>query len=285
MVGSALLSAFCIFVPFPEAAANAPAPLGPEEADRLVEERMAERRTMEKAERLRLLGQKASLEVVSRKAASFSKNLVFRRISRPGDSVFKELPTIQPRRKSATALPPGALAPTRNIFLSAVVFDHAYSEVFYYCEDGRRLRIVSNIDFNLLARIGWFSDETALWSLIMIIENVDTEAETEIAAKAAEFGSVYHPRERPDPSLFDSVEPGYVVFAENEETVPDSLFVEMDALHRHYVANEEKLRVLFQRREAKREALARWRERNPPVEQDTIINYWPIRSNAISNQP
>lgn len=254
-------------------------PLSDAEADDLVEREMEARLSREVARRHALRSEAASSVVRSPVSDSSGRNFVIRRIATPAGSVLRTSPATSPRPAAEKDSMPVHPFPYRQIRLSATVFDRTLSEVVYRCEDGRRLRIVSNIDFNLLAGMGRFTDETAHWSLVMTVSNVDSEEEKRRERQAAEFGSTYVAREGPEPSLFETPDPGYVVFAESEEAVPEKLFEELDALHRHYLENEDRLRVLFHNREAKRAALERWREKNPPAAQDTIINFWPIQSN------
>lgn len=167
--------------------------------------------------------------------------------------------------------------PYRTISLSVTVYDRKISEILYRDETGRQIKAVSNIDFNYLSGFASFEDEAAHWSSLMMVGNIDSEQEQDLSERARLFGTTYRPKTGPDPSLFSSTTPEYIVYAKSEEAVPEELFEQLDALHRYYAANEDRLKVLYQRREALAAAHKRWKEANPPVEKDIIINFSPIR--------
>jgi len=116
-----------------------------------------------------------------------------------------------------------------------------------------------------------------------MVDRVDAEEEARFAEQVKAFGGEYTPRTRPDKSLFTSMEvPEYLVLAERGQEIPEEVFTRLDAIHSYYLANEKTLAIKFQRREALAEAHRKWREENPEEPKDTIINFWPIRSNSAA---
>lgn len=164
----------------------------------------------------------------------------------------------------------------RTIILSATVFDRKISELVWRRGDVE-FTVLSNVDFNYLTMVGGFESGRTHWSAFFFVDNVDSEEEERFARLAAKNGWEHLPRTSPDEALFQSDKPDYLIYAENEAEVPLELTEELDALHQHYEANEEKLKIAWQRQQALNEARRAWMEANPPKPRDTIINFWPVR--------
>lgn len=75
----------------------------------------------------------------------------------------------------------------------------------------------------------------------------------------------------------DSAAP-YWLEAGGMQAPPDRLFAEMELLHEFYWENEEEFRDAWQRSKALREARERYLAANPPVKEDLIINFAPVKS-------
>lgn len=121
---------------------------------------------------------------------------------------------------------------------------------------------------------------------------MDSEQEAPKALLAAEKGLPYTPRTAdrwlkilpsdflPSALLHDSTtspSPQYLIFAEKESEIPAELYEELDALHKYYHLNEERLIVEYERRKVLNEARRAWREANPPEPKDAVINFWRVR--------
>ena len=270
------------------APAQSPQLLRATEAEAIVEERMAARATAESARREALESREALAEWEAPK--SDGTKTIFRRVTpSPRSPVRRETKSVRREpteaelaeflRRQAEAKPP------KNISLSATVYDGEVSEIRLWHE-GERYEALSNVPFTHLQVIGSFEDETAHWSLFGMVESVDREEEARLAADARALGAEYTPRARPDKSLFASMEvPEYLVFAKPGREIPEGVLARLDAIHAYYLANEETLAIRHQRREALAAAHRKWREENPEVPQDTIINFWPIRSHSAGVPP
>jgi len=174
--------------------------------------------------------------------------------------------------------------PQLNISLSATVFDEEVTEIRLWHE-GESYNALSNVPFSYLQVIGSFEDETAQWSFYGMVDRVDAEEEALFAERVKAFGGEYTPRPRPDKNLFSSMEgPEYLVIAERGQVVPEEVLIRLDAIHRYYLANEKVLAIQYQRREALAEAHRKWRDENPEEPKDTIINFWPIKSNSVATR-
>lgn len=60
--------------------------------------------------------------------------------------------------------------------------------------------------------------------------------------------------------------------------------IPVDALHKYYTKNEERLKVQHQRNEALNDARKRYKDKNPEEPEDIFINFWPIRS-SVQKEP
>lgn len=170
------------------------------------------------------------------------------------------------------------------INLSATVYDQSFTEITWRDEDRQEWTILSNIDFRYLGGIGHFDDETHHWMTFLFVYEVDSEKQESIARRAAEEGFDYTPRTADHwlsiiPGDFlSSPEPEYIIIAEHEEAaIPQALYEELDALHRHYHAHEERLIAEYERNKVMNEARRAYLEANPPKPKDTVINFWRVR--------
>ncbi len=255
--------------------------LSPAAARSQVDREMAARQAKAEQKRSALLAVPA--EATTEKTLDDGRRLLFRQVAPPpaaaraiepiprertGDR-FAEFLRLEAERK-----------PQRNISLSATVYDREVTEIRLWHE-GEQYRALSNVAFNHLQTIGNFEDETAHWSFFGMVVSVRAEDEAEAAEQARRFGAAYLPRERPDTSGFTSLEePEYLVYPETDQPVPNAVLVKLDAIHAFYLANEPTLAIRHQRREALAEAHRKWREENPPEAKDSVVNFWPIRSNS-----
>jgi hypothetical protein len=172
----------------------------------------------------------------------------------------------------------------RTLNLTATVYDQSFTEITWRDEDRQEWTILSNIDFRYLGGIGHFDDETHHWMTFLFVYEVDSEKQESIARRAAEEGFDYTPRTADQwlsiiPGDFlSSPEPEYIIIAQHEKAaIPQALYEELDALHRHYHAHEERLIAEYERNNVMNEARRAYLEANPPKPKDTVINFWRVR--------
>ena len=260
------------------------------EAERIVRDRMEAKAFLEAEYRSALESMEALAEWVVPKHASSGKATIFRRVAPPPRPLLVEK-TNSPRReiteeeRAAFLRREAEGKPRLNISLSATVFDGEISEISLWHE-GERYKVLSNVPFSYLQVIGSFEDETAEWSYFGMVHQKDAQEEASFAEQAKAFGGNYIPSPRPDKSLFSSMEvPEYLVLAKQDQAIPNAVLTRLDAIHSYYLANEKRLAAQYQRRQALAEARREWQEANPEVPKDTIINFWPIRSNSARISP
>lgn len=170
------------------------------------------------------------------------------------------------------------------IHLTAVVYDYTLTEITWRDEDRREWTILSNIDFRYLENIRPFHSEGHLWIPRISLHEVQSNEEIETASRLAERGFPVRARTTDHwlslvPGDFlASPEPEYLIIAEDEKAaIPPALYEELDALHRHYHAHEERLIAEYERNQVMNEARRAWHETNPPEPKDTVINFWRVR--------
>lgn len=283
---SGAIASFCMAEE--RAVAPEPTPLSTGEADAIVEVRMNARAAAETARREALEAEAAYAEWEAAKGDG--TKTIYRRVAPPpAPTVTRQAETVQHEWTEAEIAEflrqEAERKPSINISLSATVYDREITEIRLWHE-GEQYRALSNVAFNHLQFIGNFEDETAYWSFFGMVDAVDSEEESRIAAQARAFGYDYTPRPRPDKTLFASLEePEYLLLAERGQTVPEAVIAQLDAIHVYYLTNERRLAIEHQRATALAEAQRKWREENPEPPKDTVINFWPIRSNSERVSP
>ena len=146
------------------------------------------------------------------------------------------------------------------LMLSATVYDRRVTELRWFA-DGREYRAWSNIDFNLLAGLGEIETEDCVYSLIMGLGNETRESVVEKAM--------------PDPSAFPVGRSTYLLTG---NAPADESLAALDALHRYYDANRRRLIAVYEKRQAANAAREQWLKEHPPMPENTVINFWPIKS-------
>ena len=251
------------------------APLSKQEAEAVVASRMEAEAAIEASQRSALKSQPALAEWEVTK--NDGAKIVFRRV--PSLLPVASKPQITPRKRTKTGVSEfsrliNEAKPSLNISLSATVYDGEVSEIRLW-HDGEHFKVLSNVAFNHLQGISDFEDETARWSLFATVEEVDMAEELQLAEEAKRLGEVHKPPVRPDKGIFSSlVDPEYVIYADEDQPVPEAVLTQLDAVHAYYLTNEKELAIDRQRREALAEAHRQYQEENPEEPEDIIINFW-----------
>jgi hypothetical protein len=150
-----------------------------------------------------------------------------------------------------------------NLWISCTVFDGQFTEV-RFPQDGQEVVIHSTIDFNLLGQGFDLETENSLYNLYLGLGDVPRdefmgEWPVRLLAEAARAGrSKWQVVSRLQPS------------ADTVRTIED--------LHGYFDAHRETLVALRSQREAAQKAREEWLKANPPVPEDIVVNYFPVRS-------
>jgi hypothetical protein len=247
-------------------------PLTPAEANRVVADEMHSARQREQLQRNAI----ESVKAIEEKTIIHGQNATMMRRVPSKPWTFK--PPVEANTSySLNRNPQASETRFRSSNLSATVFDRKVSQLFWRKGD-RAYTILSNIDFNYLTVVSGFEDAGLVWSVFLMVDNVDTELEKRRATAAANEEEEYSPRLMPESAYLLSGKPDYVVYAENADEIPDALIEELGAFHRYYATNEATLKVTWHNQQVMNEARAAWLAANPPVRKPTVINFWPVRS-------
>jgi hypothetical protein len=200
-------------------------------------------------------------------------SVILNRVETP---VLKPTPTptpaATPQAASAEDLQQAAV-PQVFLSLSCSVFDHAVTEVRWQREEGAYV-IWSSADFNLLRGEFDFEADGTSYQLMLGIGN---ESRVEIEQRNAEVAPEAG-RTVPDMGASDGAASRYKIVSAPKGGISAEVTRAMDALHRYYDANHERLAREYAEGEAARIAHEKWVQEHPPVPQDTTINYFPIKS-------
>lgn len=253
------------------------APLTRSEASVLIKEQM---RVAAQREQERLQSIKTIPALETREIGQSTPKIILRRLNPkpwPVKPIAEPAPGVVSRTEEEKAAWRASRQRFRTLQVSATVFDRKLSEI-HWRKGELEFTVLSNVDFNYLSMIGWLESGQTYWSTFFFVSNVDSEQEQRFARMAEAKGRTYIPRPVPDGCMLESGKADYVIYAGPEEEIPADLFEEMDALHQHYAANEQALKVAWQNRQLLNAAQLDWQKANPPAPRDTVINFWPIRS-------
>lgn len=159
--------------------------------------------------------------------------------------------------------------------ISATVYDRKITELRWF-KDGKSFHAWSNVDFNFIAGMGSFETTDTIYSLVLGLGNEMSPPPSEATTQLSASGEV---KSLPAWETFPSGQFGYILIQEGSASVHTAQDVAaMDALHHYYEVNRDKLKQAYAEREAKRIAQEQWQKDHPPVPQDTVTNFWPIKS-------
>ena len=165
-------------------------------------------------------------------------------------------------------------------FLSATVYDRRLTELRWF-GGGGQLRVLSNIDFNFLSGLGGFETEDSICNLIMGLGN-ETEASfaNSDATKSSQFAAAKV--QLPDLAANPQLASGYTIVEGNADENPEAMAA-LNAIHAYYNANRSTIMRDYRKRQADSAERARQLRLHPPVQKDTVINFWPKKNSIYLN--
>ena len=157
-----------------------------------------------------------------------------------------------------------------NLWLSCTVFGGQFTEI-RLPQEGQEVVIHSTIDFNFMAPGFDLETEDSYYNLFLGLGDVSREEfsgvwPTDLLAEAARTGQSKW-------QVVSKVQPS----ADTLRTIQD--------LHGFFDTHRESLIAHRQQREAAQRAHEEWLKANPPVPQDIVVNYFPIRSPEPTRLP
>jgi len=157
---------------------------------------------------------------------------------------------------------------------SATVFDGIGTEFRLWTPEGEAVAL-SSINFNFLQNLWDLEREGVYYSVFFFASGYSPEEFAEAKKSepewAAQFGEF--PKEEAGLSRFT------VVSAPKGEAGERAIQA-LEDLHAYFDENRKQLRAAYEESEKARIAQEEWVKAHPPTPQDTIINFFPIRSST-----
>lgn len=108
----------------------------------------------------------------------------------------------------------------RSLSLGIQIYDDQISELIWR-KDGRAITIWSNINFSYLTPLANIETDQVVYSLFAMVSKTTTQQELEMRERYEEAGIDQYWSELPDPAVFSSRDPEYIVFPDSEEPISD----------------------------------------------------------------
>ncbi|MEQ1747824.1 MAG: hypothetical protein ABL974_00265 [Prosthecobacter sp.] len=207
--------------------------------------------------------------VLSRKVVDAADHkIIFERIAPPVAAIAKTPLVVNAANSSAGT--GGNTGPKRRawkaIALSCTVYNHEFTELRWYDAAGAEFVAWSSIDFSpFMGRsVGGFDQDAVHFELFLGLSHVGLAAAGPLAA--------FHALTPPAGTA------SWYVVRSAPESVPADAFAGLDALHRHYDAHKAEIIADHEQVKAANAAREAYDKAHPPVKQDTLIRFWPVRS-------
>jgi hypothetical protein len=168
------------------------------------------------------------------------------------------------------------------LFLAATVYDHRFTEIRWVGGE-RGWSAFSNIDFNLFVGAGSFETEDAAYSLLLGVGNATTGAAEAAGGVATLDRTLSAERNRlPPPELLSPARAQYFVVGDGPgAAAPACDLAALDALHRYFDANRQRLADAHAQREAARIEHEQRMKELPPKPRATVVHYWKMDAASI----
>lgn len=210
------------------------------------------------------------------------RSIIYNRLETP---VLKPQPTPAPAPQPQREVPPTAeeLAAIRaweakfhdSVFLSVTVYDGRFSELRWQ-EDGRENVVWSNVNFLHFSPLTDLETKDAYYSIMLWGWETTTDEIRSLNAQARTPSEVMELPPRGLPMLAKAG-PQWVAAG----PLTDGAVRAMKDFHEYYRAHGATLAADYRQREAEAKAQEEWMKAHPPLPQDTVVNFFPIRSSAL----
>lgn len=192
-------------------------------------------------------------------------------------SVFFNIvePPVLPARPVPTPAPQPVLTPEqeqaellreqkewKSLCFEATVYSHRVTEIKWGNQG--QYRVYSNIDFCHFSHLMEVETDTTVFSVFYFLFDQTWEADPDIAARL------------PASSAFPQGTFSYIVDKTCTPLAEDLAW--LNSIHKYYNANSAQLAADYNKRVAEWRAKELWNQANPPIPQNTVMNFWPIKS-------
>jgi hypothetical protein len=204
-------------------------------------------------------------QILDQRSVSFGQHTVT--LNRVAPPVFPA-PVATP-----TPTPPQLYANYDILLFSATVYDGKLT-VLRWSNGGESMMAVSNINFDYVTGLYGFVEGDTFYEIVAFLDDeFSTDADPETAGWLKQAQNALPP-----------LVPAYVIVS---GTATADVLQGLDALHVYFGANKNALVQAYSARQAQFAAEQLQLKLHPPVRPNTVINYWPIKSNVYlptSNQ-
>lgn len=163
-----------------------------------------------------------------------------------------------------------------DLFLSVTRYDNGVSEVHFWYQGGSYV-FWSNLNFNhLRSAVDFETPQATYWFLFSTIDQrladlVAWNAEAQSKGQLALMRAI--------PILSPTIaQPGYVLISSPPAGAAPEAIQAIKDLHQYYQAHQAELTQAYQEVEAARVAQEAYLQAHPPQPQNTVIQYFPIKS-------
>ncbi|MCX6970737.1 MAG: hypothetical protein NTV93_11405 [Verrucomicrobia bacterium] len=157
-------------------------------------------------------------------------------------------------------------------FLGVTVYDGAFSEIRWW-DDGQENVVWSNVNFLHFAPFSDLETDAAYYS-VMLSGWETTTAEVRAMNAAAKSRAEMMPLPPATLPSLSQAGPKWQAASPLSEGAKRA----MNDFHEYYRKHGAQMAVDYGRREEEARANEAWAKAHPPIPQDTVINYFPIRS-------
>jgi len=210
------------------------------------------------------------------------RSIIYNRLEAP---VLKPQPTPAPAPPVQREVPPSAeeLAAIRaweakfqySLFISVTVYDGRFSELRWW-DDGHENVVWSNVNFLHFSPFADLETREAYYSVMLWGWETTSEEIQSLNSQARSPSEIMAlpPRRLP---LLAVAGPQWIAAGR----VTEGASLAMKDFHDYYRDHGAVLAADYRRREDEAKAREEWIKAHPPVPQDTVVNFFPIRSSAL----
>lgn len=164
-----------------------------------------------------------------------------------------------------------------SAFLGVTVYDGQFSEVRWW-DDGQEYVVWSNINFLHFAPFGDLETDTAYY-WVMLSGWETTTAEVKAMNAAAQSKEELTPLPPATLPPLGKAGPKWMAAGPLSEIAKRA----MNDFHEYYRLHGPEMAADYTRREEEARAYEEWLKAHPPIPQDTVVNFFPIRSTAFKS--
>ena len=155
--------------------------------------------------------------------------------------------------------------PYAVVSLSATVYDHQFTALRWYNGSQLGLQAYVNLDFNYFGGVSTIETVDTVYQLVFGLGNDTASSLTQAGQPLPDFSSV------------PAGQSGYQVVAGDPGAHPVAIAA-LNAICAYYDGNSAQMMAAYNQQQADNAAYQQWLQSHPPVQPNTVINFWPVKS-------